>query len=284
MTNEEQVYYSSLTNVTPAFEGAATNYQTGLRGLFNSEADALVVRELRYLQSRSNHIINNNGYGAIALKNWVTNASSIGTVWKYANGRNKGKKHPIMQDYWDSFAENPWYDGFGNLQTGQGISNSSIFITGSSHIRKLIIRESGKSVPLKLQLIPTKYFYKKGILESKGVLDNFNVISVPADEIIHTFIRKEPGQWLGIPLLASVLLTLYKIDDLTTATVNKQIVAQHIAILIKQTKATLSMLPVGTPTEVTTAENKPKTIFKNNVEEGQVLYLNNGRRCSKVQT
>ena len=312
----DQVYYNNLTKITPTYEGAATNYQTGLRGLLDGEADQLAVSELRYLQNRSRHIINNNGYGTIALKNFVTNLNAVKVVWKYATGASKGKKHPIMQDYWDKFCENPWLDGYGSMATGQGLSNASIFAAGSSHIRKLILRSDNKVVPLKLQLIPARlhaieytnfnkpssentkriirygiefentlpvnYFYKKSILETEGIDNSMNIIKVPAEEIIHTFIRSEPGQWLGIPYLASVIMTLYKLEDLITATVNKQIVAQNVVALVEQVAGAL-MQPFGTPTDVTTSDNKTKTIFKNNVEEGQVLYLNKGEKATMFQ-
>ena len=312
-TSEEQIMYSGLTNVTPSFEGAASGYTIGLRGLFDGEADQLAERELRFLQSRSKHICRNNGYGRIALKNWVTKTNAIGVIWKYSNGKNKGKKHPIMQEYWDSFAEDPWYDGHGSLKTGQSVSNSSIFLTGNSYIRKLIIRTPGKAVPFKLQLIPsilhaveyssystdiekairygiefkdsipTKYFFYKGVLEATDYTNQDQYTTVPAEELIHTFIREEPGQWLGIPYLASVILSLYKLDDLVTATVNKQVVAQNVVALIEQVNAVQSMKPFGTPTDVVTEDGKTKTIFKNNVEEGQVLYLNKGEKASMFQ-
>jgi capsid protein len=303
-TDETYFVYGGLTNGTPAFEGAASDYTAGLRGLFEGEADELAVGELRYLQSRSNHICRNNGYGEIALNNWVTNANGVNTVWIYANGKNKGKKHPIMQDYWSSFIENPWYDGHGNLRTGQGVSNASIFLNGNGYIRSLVIRTPGKTVPLKLQQIPAilhaveysssttsdntivkygiefrdsipiSYFFHRSLKEQVDYTNPDQYTKVPASEIIHTFIRKESGQWLGIPKLASVILSLYKLDDLVTATVNKQVLAQNLTYIIEQAGAALSMLPVGTPTEVTDSDDKKKIIFKSNVVEGKAIYLN----------
>jgi capsid protein len=303
-TDETYFVYGGLTNGTAAFEGAASDYTAGLRGLFQGEADELAVGELRYLQSRSNHICRNNGYGEIALNNWVTNTNGVNTVWIYANGKNKGKKHTIMQDYWASFAENPWYDGHGNLRTGQGVSNSSVFLNGNDYIRSLVIRTSGKAVPLKLQQIPAllhaveysasattdntikygiefrdsipiNYFFHRSLKEKVDYTNPNAYTKVPASEIIHTFIRKEPGQWLGIPKLASVILALYKLDDLTTATVNKQVLSQHLTYIIKQAGAAgLAMQPVGTPTTITDSNNKTKIIFKSNLLEGKAVYLN----------
>ena len=315
-TPEESIFYNNFKTILPAFEGAANNYQTGLRGLFDGEADTLAARELRYLQNRSAHICRNNGYGKIALKNWITNANSIKVVWKYANG----KSHGLMQGYWEEFAANPSHDGYGDIKTFQGVSNSSIFITGNSYIRKLIVRSGNKNiVPLKLQLIPSilhdvmftaspgidntsydpntiirygmtfknsipiEYHFRKSILEST-LLSNTPLqrISIPAEEIIHTFIRDEPGQWLGIPLLASVLLSLYSLDDLLTATVTKQKAAQSIAVLIEQTGNAISMLPVG-QIKTTDTDGTPKIHYKNDANESQVLYLNKGESAKMFQ-
>jgi capsid protein len=311
MATEEETIYARLTNVNPAFEGAETNYRRSLRGIYDGEADSLAVRELRILQNRSRHLCRNNGYGRIALKNWVTNAQWINTQWKYANG----KPHTLMQGYWKEFISNPSYEGFGDMRTLQGISNSSIFMTGASHIRTLIVRDgNSNTIPLKLQLIPTilhdiertqlkampkdvvvrygmtfknsipiEYHYSKGNLDLKSQYDlAAEPITVPADEIIHTFIRDEPGQWLGIPYLASVIMSLYALDDLITATVNKQKVAQSLAIVVEQTGAAINMLPVGTPTNVTDG-SKTKVVLSNNADESQVLYLNKGETVKSFQ-
>jgi len=311
--SEENVFYTNLKSISPAFEGSAGTYRQGVKGLFGGQADTLAARELLFLQNRSAHACRNNGYAKSALKNWLTNTQSIKVVWKLKNG----KVHKLMQSYWDEFIANPSVDGFGNMDTFQGVSNSSIFITGNSYIRKLIVRENNKNtVPLKLQLIPsilhdvaftnnsgaispnkivhngmtfvnsvpTEYHFKKNILETT-LLENASVqrITVKADEIIHTFIREEPSQWLGIPILASVLLSLYALDDLITATISKQKAAQSIAVLIEQTATAINMLPVGVVKDVTNPDGSTKVTFKNDAEESQVLYLNKGETAKMFQ-
>lgn len=306
---DSDLVYASLTSSGSNFEGAATNYKTGLRGLLDGEADTLAVRELRYLQSRSKHLTRNNGHARIALKSWVTNVGNIKTVWKTKNG----KVHKVMQGYWEEFIKNPSFDGFGDMDTFQGVSNSSIFSTGTSYIRKLIIRDGKSTVPLKLQLIPsvlhdvafnqgfidtsdkvirygmtfvdsvpTEYHFRKSVLDRPLYGVNPRV-TVPADEIIHTFIRDEPGQWLGIPLLSSVILSLYELDDLLTATVSKQKAAQSLAILIEQTANTIAQLPVGGHKEILTPDGKKKVIFQSDAAEAQVLYLNKGESAKMFQ-
>lgn len=317
MSDATDTIWSNIDKLPTAFEGAATNYRAGLRGLFDGETDTLAAKELRFLQNRSRNICRNNGYGKRALTNWVTNAGHIKVVWKYPNGT----AHKTMQGYWDEFAANPSFDSHGDMKTFQGISNSSIFQTGASYIRKLIVRDGNpNTIPLKLQLIPAilhdvtysnvynpidnpalnpnetvrygmtflnsipvKYHFRKSILENTLLSNNtLQRITVPAEEIIHTFIREEPGQWLGIPLLASVLLTLYELDDLITATVSKQKAAQSVAVLIEQTAGAISLLPIGQAVDTGTAV-APKLHLKTNAEESQVLYLNKGESAKMFQ-
>lgn len=312
---DEEIVYNSVDNVIPAFEGAAYTYREGLRGLWEGSADELAQRELRFLQNRSAHLLRNNGYAQTAKKRWITNADHIKVIWK----NKDGSLHTLMQAYWDEFAESPSYDGIGNYKVLQGISNASIFTTGNSYIRKLIVRDgNSNTVPLKLQLIPsalhdvmyntavpvpsnvvvrygmkfrnsipTDYYFSKGKLEADIYTAAFNHTIVPADELVHTFIRDEPGQWLGVPLLASVIMSMYALDDLVTGTISKQQASASLAVIIEQTANTLSMLPTGAHTIVNQTDyvedGKKKVVFKNNPRESQTLYLNKGEAAKMFQ-
>jgi len=304
--------YNNIYPLSNNFEGAETNYKIGLRGIFKGEADKLAARELAYLQARSAHLCRNNGYARIALKNWVTRTNYIKTVWKYSNG----KSHKLMQGYWDEFEANPCVDGHGNLKVMQGVSNSSIFITGNSYIRKLIVRDGNtNTVPLKLQQIPSllhdtfwntaltdqitrpvrygikfnnsvpeSYFFRKSLLEQAEMYQPaLTHVEVPANELIHTFIREEPGQWLGIPLLSSVILSLYSLEDFMTATVNKQKAAQSIAVIVESTGQALAQLPVGGVRTKTDEDGNDKLVFQNSTEESQVLYPKKGEAVKMFQ-
>lgn len=308
--NYEDEVYSNIKNPFTNFEGASTTYLNGLRGINNGQADELAARELAFLQSRSAHVCRNNGYAKSALKNWITNASYIAVRWKDSNG----KKHSMMQDYWDEFVENPSYDSFGDMKTFQSVSNSSQFITGNTYIRCLIVREGNTNkIPLKLQLIPSslhdinynnypptpdgklvrygigfkdsipiEYYFKQSNLDPK--INTYYHTVVPSNELIHYFIREEPGQWLGIPILSSVLLSLYSLDDLITATISKQKAAQSIAIIVEKTGQALNLLPVASTETVTNTKNtETKTIFKADSRESQVIYGEKGETLKMFQ-
>lgn len=312
---DEEIVYNSVDNVVPAFEGAAYTYREGLRGLWEGSADELAQRELRFLQNRSAHLCRNNGYAKTAQKRWITNANHIKIIWK----NKDGSLHDLMQSYWNEFSEKPSYDGIGDYKVFQGVSNASIFTTGNSYIRKLIVREgNSNTVPLKLQLIPsilhdvmyntatpepnnvvvkygmkfrnsipTDYYFRKNALEENIYTAAFNHTIVPAEELVHTFIRDEPGQWLGIPILASVIMSLYALDDLTTSTISKQQASSSLAVIIEQTANSLAMLPTGAHTIVNQTDyvddGKKKVVFKNNPRESQTLYLNKGEAAKMFQ-
>ncbi len=312
MSEKEDFIYAQLNSCQPAFEAARTDYKRDRQGLLRGEVDQLAVKELRFLQQRSNDVIRNNGYGKTALKKWVTNANSITTLWK----DKKGNEHKLMQSLWNEFAENPSYDGFGDYNVLQGVSNSSIFSSGASYIRKLIVREGNKNVvPLKLQLIPSMlhqiefnssisadvkqlirygilfeqskpigYYFRKSVTEllptDASAYTNPPVV-IPANEIVHTFIREEPGQWLGIPLLAPILLSLYELDDLIAATVTKQQNAQALSMVVTNNNNAVNPIAVGSPLYAKDTDGKTKIIFKSGA--GNVQYLNKGEDIKSFQ-
>lgn len=305
-----QTPYTQDIDLATAYEGAAHDYQTGLRDLFNGEADTLAVRELRYLQSRSTALCRNNGYADIAAKNWVTNAGTVHVAWEDA----KGKPHKIMQAYWDEFSKNPSYDGYGDYNTLSSVAKFSVFITGNAYVRKLIIRAGNKNtIPFKLQgipsilhaitysnylntpnkvirygiefdqSIPVKYFFKQSALQNAELaVPQIEPIGINAQDIIHTFIRKEPGQWLGIPILAPVILSMYALDDLITATITKQKAAQSIAIIVEEAGTAMSMLPVGS-TKTKDTDGSTKVHYRNSSNESQVLYPSKGQTVKTFQ-
>jgi len=301
----ESTIYSAVSQ--PAYEGASTSYRRELHGLLKGEADTLAAREILNLQMRSAHSIRNNGYARTALNRYVTALDAIKVNWVDA----KGRKHKIMQDYWDEFAENPNLDGFGTLKNTQSTWNSSIFITGNSFTRLQIRRTGNKNkIPLKLELIPSEfheinymgtnsidlvkygilfndskpetYFFRKGIFEAVwyGKENPFQQIQIPANELLHIFLRDAPGQWIGIPKLASILIPLYELDDLTDATVAKQKAAQAISWIIENTNP-LSMTPTGVPTDMKDGDSE-KIVFQSS--GGNVQYLNKGERINFYQS
>ena len=293
----------------PAFEGASKSYRLAQKGLLTGEADSLAARELLTLQMRSKHAIRNNGYAKTAITKYVTSLGTIKVNWIDA----KGKRHTAMQALWDEFAANPNLDGHGTLDNTQSIWHYEVFGTGTAFSRMIIKREGNTNkVPLKLQNIPsqlhnvfymgnnttdeitrngitfvdskpTKYYFRKGIYEQQWYqVDNtFPQVEVPANELLHLFVRENAGQWLGIPNLASILIPLYELDELNDATISKQKAAQAIAWIIENTNP-LNMTPTGSPVTVKDKDNNDKIVFKST--GGNTQYLNKGEKINFYQS
>ena len=251
----EQVKFNVIQQPN-AYEGASTSYKNGVKGLLNGSVDDLAEREIANLRMRTDHAIRNNGYAETAITKYVTSLNAVKVNWI----TSKKRKHKKMQKLWEQFIKDPNLDGYGDFKVTQSLVHFSMFRSGASFIRMLIKRTGNDNiVPLKLQPIPTEmhdifyrgktaednirhgirfndtkpteYFFRKGIHSSlfHGTSNVLEVQGIPAEDIVHSFIRESPGQWIGIPFLASILIPLYEIDELIESTVAKQKSAQAIA-------------------------------------------------------
>jgi capsid protein len=271
-TCEDDVLYSRVIG-TKAYEGATTRYKKEREQLIDGTSDQIAVNEILLLQLRIAHALRNNGYSRTAANKYVTNLGFLKVNWV---DKKTKKPHEAMQELWDEFAENPMLDGYGNLATWQSVSNYSRFSTGSSFTRMHIRRKRNSNVvPLKLENVqtqlhdisyfgnnidekikfgikfndtkPSSYFFRLNLYENfpySSLNNGFKPTEIPADEIIHSFIRTNPGQWIGIPELAAVLIPLYDIDDLVDVTLAKQKIAQAISVVVTGSSP-INMLPPG---------------------------------------
>ena len=315
--NPDDIYYSQLSQPR-AFDGASTRYKTEQRGLLNYPSDEIAVRELLLLQMRSAHALRNDGYAATARKKYVTSLGAIKVIWK-----NKNKKgNTQMQDLWDEFADNPNHDGIGTLANTQSVWNHSIFSTGNAYSQILVQKtDNTNTIPLKLKAIPSQmhdiayrgtspqdnikfgmkfdpngvplsYFFRENLYNSYWYnsfdlnSNTFKPVEIDKSDIIHIFEREEPGQWIGIPKLAPVLIDLYDIEDLTDATIAKQKAAQAISWIIENTNPQ-NMTGIGVAKSVvdvneSTGKKDQKLVF--NSYGGNVQYMNKGEKIHFYQS
>jgi lambda family phage portal protein len=291
-----------------AYDGAVTNYRLEQQGLISGESDVLAARELKLLWERSRHAVRNNGWATSSRNKYKQNLSSIKVKWKDSNNKPNKK----MQGLWDTFAENPNLDGYGTLENTQDAWNGGLF-DGEIFTRMIIKQRKGQTIPLVLQNIsreyldptytgnqdsntrngitfnsegaPTIYNFTKRFVKTE--FNSFDKVQVPADEILHIFIRQEVNQWRGIPILASILLPLYELDDLTDATVAKQKNAQAIGWIIKKTNPTAAMavgsaLTVIDPNDIDESTGKTRVISQTSGGGTQYLNSNEDIAFSKV--
>lgn len=308
MANEEFMYGRV---VAPAFEGSVTNYRMEQKGLISGEADKLAERELKVLWQRSHHAVRNNGYAKAAKLKFTQSITGITVKWK----DDKGKINKAMQAEWDKFIAKPNLDGYGDLTNTQEGWLASFFESGEAFCRMIVKKRDDSAIPLILQNIEAEYlnptytggnpektrngitFDETGIKPktyhfSKRltfVLDNLNypaeVVDIPAEDILHIFARERANQWRGLPMLASVLLPLYELDDLTDATIAKQKAAQAISWVIKNTNPT-SAVAVGSATlsldQNDVDENGNRRVITQ-ASGGGVQYLNKGEDIAFYQ-
>ena len=296
-----------------AYEGASDHYRLEQRGLVTGDQDTLAAKELANLWARSHHAIRNNGVAATAKLKYRSNLGSIKVVWKNENGKVNKK----MQAWWETFAADPNLDGFGNFVNTQDLWNGSMFESGESITRMVIKKRKGHTIPLALQVIESEFLnpnYDAGMPEttrqgitfkdsrpltyhflktlkgnfgdfSYGHIDSSEYVKVPADEIIHQLDRERPNQWRGVPKLASILLPLYELDDLTDATVNKQKAAQAVAWIVKNTNP-VAALTVGTVRSTTDASDVDENGNARKISQSgssNVQYLNKNEDLIPVQ-
>lgn len=303
---EQDVITSYMQN--PAYEGAVRNFKDARADIANSGENQILLREAYLLRLRTEHAIRNNPYAKAARDRYIINCNHVDLHWRNENG----EKHNLMQDLWDEFTENPSLDGYGELKNIQSLWHSSMFATGAAFTRYQIRRKTNKNkVPLKLETIqtslhditafdssgkgkikygiefqdkkPINYFFRKNLFEenwwNETETNVFGRITIPADEILHIFIREQPGQWLGVPFLSAVLVNLYELEDLCDAVIAKQKAAQVISYIIQNTNP-IALNPIGGVTEVK-ENNKSKFIFK--VKGTNVHYLSKGEKVEMFQ-
>jgi capsid protein len=274
-----KVYYNKS-----AYEGSVAKYKEDRQRLYDGTPDQVAVNEILLLQLRVAHAYRNSGYAKTAVNKYVTNLGSLQVHWI-----DKNTKEPVkeMQELWEEFASNPMLDGYGDLKTWQSVSNFSRFLTGASFTRLHIRRKGNKNkIPLKLENIssrlhdisyfgvnsqtdvkfgiqfsdskPENYFFRLDLFEEfpyKANINTIDPVTIPAKELLHSFIRTSPGQWIGIPELAAILVSLYKIEDLVDVTVAKQATSQAISIIVTG-GSPLNQLPIGGIRKIDEAMNR----------------------------
>ena len=249
----------------PAYEGASTSYRIAHRTAILSDADALAVGEMQFLQSRCRHMIRNNPTAKAARDKYVRSLGAIKVRWT----TKEGETHVLAQDLWDEFADNPMTDGKGNFESYQATINGDRFESGEG-ITRMVVQRTNTRIPLKLQGIESEYLdiafmglsgsellplgrTRYGITfdaKTQTIPEIYNFyqdrhfgvnvtstqerVPVPARFISHSFERLRSNQWRGIPLLAASLISLYEIEDLCTATVRAQTSASAITWVISE--------------------------------------------------
>lgn len=317
MASDQYIFNYFTTGITmPAYEGASQDYRNAQRVAYIADSDFLARQELLLLQGRSRHLARNNPIVAGAEGKFVTKLGAVTIKWKTKDG----KEHPLMQELWDEFYENPSVDGKGNGNVMQATFNHDRLQSGEALARMLIVTKNNPNrIKLKIQHIESEYLditYRGYDLLNNTVYDNTRYgitfdeynkpityhfladnyyglgtpseervkrVRVASEDVLHIFERLRSNQWRGIPIIAPMLATIYQITDLEYATVTKQQAAAAISWIIEQA----DQLSLNVPGSVRTAGNssptdeRKKILFSSN--GGTVQYINPGEKFHLVE-
>lgn len=286
-----------------AFEGATTGFRMEQKGLLSGSADALAAREIEFLRQRSHHLCRNNALAVTARAKLIAHWIGAGIKVKFNN--------KAVQKEWDGFIKSPSVDGWGNLYNLQSLWAAGYFESGEIFTRMIIRENSGSKVPLLLQTLeaeqldinyasgtdvklgikfssegkPLSYNFWKEYPGNNFFSQNCERVEVLAADVLHIFQRDRPGQWRGIPKLASVLLPLYEIDELMDATLVRQKLAQIVAWVV-ETEGDMPPVLGTTDAEIDPEEpsSRGRSSQVQTILPGGIHYFRNGEKIKFAST
>ena len=258
------------------FTGASQQYKQNLQDTEARGSDS----ELKELRARSRWMIANNGYAASALLKSVSNWVGRGIIGTWDD--------PELQKHWESFTKSPMLNGIGTFNSYQSLLANSVFADGELFIRVHLENEDA-TIPFSLEAIsarhcpvreedgiegandgraglgilynqrtgrPARYRfhnYMKEDKDSRFSWMEYKLVSVPAENVLHTFESRYANQRRGLPTLTPAILPLWELQDLTDATITRQQAAQAVGWVVEQEDETKAFPALGTAVTVPTA-------------------------------
>lgn len=218
-----------------AYEGAKTGRRTGGWITGSTSADAEVSSSAVRLRDRARALVRDNPYAARACDTFVANVVGTGITVKAGSA----------QEAWTRWVNQCDADGLLDFYGIQSLVMRCMFESGECLIRFRERRpEDGLVVPLQLQVLEPDYLddRKTGALKGGGWIiggveydaigrrvayhlytqhpgDSANRGAsiesrrIPADQVLHIFERKRPGQTRGVTRMAPILLKMRDLDD-----------------------------------------------------------------------
>lgn len=227
------------------------------------------VQGLQKVRDRSRDASRNDWTGTAGLQHWTTNLIGIGIVPR-AKRITDQVKRKAYADIWDNWTKQCDADGVLNFYGLQTLATRAWLESGEVFARLRYRRaDSGLDVPLQVQLIEADFVpmfdvdtwpgmqtgnrIRSGIeLNTIGQrvaywvfrehpTDFFSIqvnmsllVRVPADQMLHIFEPKRPGQLRGVPDFASVLARLRNVADFDDAVLERQKLANLFTAFIKK--------------------------------------------------
>jgi len=245
----------------------------------STSANTEIASSLVLSRDRARELVRDNPYGARIVDVWTAHliGDGITAAWQYADGRQEMKR----QEAWKRWAEDGECDADGELDFygQQGLAARTVIEAGECLIRKRVRRLSdGLAIPLQTQILEPDHLdhTKTQKLNNGGVIhmgvqftplgrregywlyrnhpgDNTFAYQresyfVPADQIIHLYRKKRPGQVRGITWLAPVGNKIRDLGDYHDALIMKAKIEACVAAFITSPDDNSQVGPADTAT------------------------------------
>ena len=227
----------------------------------------LAMAGVDLLRARARDAERNDWAGESASQRWVTNLVGWGITPRLSRFKAGARKEEL-QKLWDEWVPNSDADCVLNFYAQQALVVRAWLGAGEVFVRRRMRDESyGMAVPLQLQVIEADYVpmldldqdprlpignrVRSGIELNKrgkrvaywlhrehpgdntgGVIDQSQLLRIPATEIAHIYEVKRPGQLRGVPPLAATLARLRMIGDYDDAVLERQKLANLFVAFI----------------------------------------------------
>ena len=277
-----------------------------------TSADAEIYTSLKTLRNRSRDLARNDDYARGIIRTFVYNIVLTGIKLQAQVPRVRGegldeKTNDQIEKAWADWCKDSDVTGYGNFAQLQQLVVKSFVESGEVFIRKIKTKSGRSSTPFALEVLEADQICDDQIgrgwngsnrIKMGVELDKWNhpvaywvyadhpgdygfrniqgkryLERVPANEIIHLFLKERPGQTRGVPWLYSSINRLRNLKEYENS---EQIAARasaNIAALITTQDADLLDEPVIESSEE--VEDLPPEQIKASepLEAGSLMYL-----------
>lgn len=258
-----------------AYDAGSTGRRAAGWNASSLGVNTLLWGNLDQIRRRSRDEIRNNPWATSAIDNFEANVigTGISPQWQIENETLRLQ----IQEAWDEWTDEVSADGLLNFYGLEALSAREVFEAGEVLIRFHVRPASwGMSVPLGLQLIEGEQLptfrnmpqtdpkgdsvfsgirtdfrgrrvayemYRGNPGDSSQYANAYEIVSVPASEIVHVFKPLRAGQLRGQPALTAVLALLYELEQYSDAELVRKKLAAMFAGFITQTDSQSPVMP-----------------------------------------
>lgn len=286
------------------YEGATTGRRLGTWGRSMAGPNVAVNSGATTLKSRGREFVRNHPYGESGSSTYVANMVGTGIVPKWT--LNEADLKDELQQLWSDWTDDADADQNTDFYGQQALVAGSEFTDGEVLVRFRDRRiEDGLAVPLQLQVIEADHLdsTRTGMLANGNIVrsgiefngigqriaywlyrqhpgdatpmsgaNGMGVVRVPAEDVLHIFTAKRPGQIRGVSHFSPVILKLHEIDQITDAALVRLKVANLFGMFIRTGQGeTSDLTSVGTDEGI---DDKDQPML--GLEPGIAAYLSDG--------